>query len=136
MLKESVNESIEKVARRNMANWLESLKTKNPELVASFYAEENTFLPTVCGRFRKGKTEAKNYFEHFLAKNPQGEVVEEEIRPISSDVYLHAGLYNFTVNQNDKTETVPARFTYIWKKGEDGIWRIIHHHSSIKPATH
>ena len=133
MEKESPRESLEEVAKRNMAVWLATLKTKNPEEVSRLYAEKHTFLPTVSGKFRKGKDEAEDYFEHFLAKNPEGEVIEEEIQPVGENAYVHSGMYNFKVDGEERRAIIPARFTYVWQKGSDGQWQIIHHHSSARP---
>ena len=79
-----------------------------------------------------GQAGARDYFEHFLAKDPIGKVVEEEIIEINSESYLHAGMYNFELTDKDQRSTVQARFSYLWKK-EDKEWKIFHHHSSLRP---
>jgi len=44
-------------------------------------------------------------------------------------------MYNFEVDSADGRQIVEARFTFIWKKNEPGEWKIIHHHSSVKPIA-
>lgn len=126
-------ETIEEIARKNFVFWNETLQTGNPKKVAELYAEDNTFLPTMSKDFRQGKTEAENYFEHFLKKNPEGTIIEEKVQVLGSGSYLHSGLYNFEIDGKNGREIVEARFTYVWRKDSDGKWKIIHHHSSVKP---
>ena len=127
--------NIAESAKRNMAIWLTTLKTKNPVEVASLYAENCDFLPTVSGEFKHGQSGAESYFKHFLQKNPEGKVIDENIKPIGSNAYTHSGMYNFILDDGDKRKVVQARFTYNWQKDTSGKWLIITHHSSIRPES-
>ena len=122
------------IARENFKKWNEALQTKDASKVAELYSKDNSFLPTLNGEFKAGQEEAEGYFEHFLLKNPAGKIVEEKIQPLG-DAYIHSGLYDFEVGPADKREIVEARFTYVWRE-EDGKWKILHHHSSLKPVSH
>jgi len=127
-------EEIEKVAEENFKTWADSLLTKDPQKVADLYAEDATFLPTLSPDFKLGKSETKEYFEHFLLKNPEGEIKSEVVQDLGRFCYLHSGLYDFEVNGLDgKRNPVEARFSFVWRKDSDGKWRIIHHHSSVRP---
>jgi uncharacterized protein (TIGR02246 family) len=128
--------SVEEIARGNMTLWLATLKTKNPKEVAALYSEDATFLPTVSGEFKHGEDEAEGYFVHFLAKNPEGEVKDETVQSLGDNAYIHSGMYNFELDGSERREIVEARFTYVWKKEADGKWKIIHHHSSVRPKGH
>ncbi|MFA6393977.1 MAG: SgcJ/EcaC family oxidoreductase [Patescibacteria group bacterium] len=131
--KENVNEqNMEQIAKDNFKKWNESLLLKNAKNVAAHYTDGNTFLPTVSGDFKRGKTGAEEYFKHFIEKDPEGEIVEEKIDVISSDCYVHSGKYNFTVGPEDQREVVEAEFTYVWVRNKEGEWEIDHHHSSKK----
>lgn len=126
-------ETIEEIARANFSMWTDALLTKESSRVADLYSADATFLPTVSPEFKYGKAEAEKYFEHFLQKNPNGNIVKEKIQPLGNDIYLHSGLYDFEVGANGKKDIVKARFSFVWRKEPDGEWRIIHHHSSVKP---
>ncbi len=126
-------ESAKDIAQINFSRWNETLLTKDPAKVAELYAEKATFLPTVSGEFKKGKNGAEEYFKHFLEKNPAGEIIADEIQTINSGCYLHSGMYNFEVGPDDNRQIVEARFSFVWEKNQQGQWKIIHHHSSIKP---
>lgn len=131
----TIEKKIEEVARKNFSMWAEALLTKDPKKVAELYSKDNTFLPTVSGEFKHGAGEAEGYFVHFLEKNPKGKIMEESVQPLGENYYLHSGLYNFELDNGEGgKKTVEARFTFVWRKEPDGSWKIIHHHSSVKPS--
>ncbi len=131
--KQHKSNGLVKIVNANMALWLKTLETKDSKKVAKLYLENATFLPTVSGEFKRGQDGAESYFDHFLSKNPKGEVVEEAIISIDENSYLHVGMYNFELDGDGERVIVKARFDYLWKKDDDGEWRIAHHHSSLKP---
>ena len=133
VLQENMEKEIEEIAKQNFLAWNEALKTKEASKVALLYLEEATFLPTVSPEFKIGRTGAEDYFKHFLEKDPVGEIVAEKVQPITPSCYLHSGMYNFVVGQGEKREAVEARFSFLWKKDNNGEWKIAHHHSSVKP---
>lgn len=131
-------ENLKEIASQNFSNWNAMLQTKDASRVADLYSDDATFLPTVSGEFKKGKAGAKDYFTHFIEKNPFGEVVDSEVQMIDNNTYLHSGMYNFEVDNKDlaseqKRVIVNARFTYLWQKNDQGKWEILHHHSSVRP---
>jgi hypothetical protein len=42
-------------------------------------------------------------------------------------------MHNFEVGTPNKREVVAAGFSFIWAQDKQGKWKIIHHHSSLKP---
>lgn len=121
------------IVSTNFYKWTEALLTRDPKKVAELYADDATFLPTVSPDFKKGAAEAEEYFEHFLAKNPEGKVVNEEVQAVGPGCYIHSGMYDFELGPDGERQTVAARFTFVWRKESGGEWKIIHHHSSVKP---
>lgn len=122
------------IAEQNFSAWSRALAAGNPGNVAELYAAGATFLPTVSEELKEGQDGAEAYFRHFLEKRPAGEVVDERVQPISPDSYVHSGMYNFAVGPEHDRKVVEARFTFVWQKdGDDEKWRIVHHHSSVKP---
>ena len=91
--------------------------------------DDLSFLPTVEPRMLSSKPEVLNYFDSFLKKEPSGLLIQHKVHACGSDGFVHSGLYNFTTNSG----VVPARFSYLWKKMDDGSWKILHHHSSKLP---
>tara|TARA_B100002019_G_scaffold174370_1_gene150755 strand:- start:331 stop:702 length:372 start_codon:yes stop_codon:yes gene_type:complete len=108
--------------------WNSALKTCNPDIVASLYYEKAILLPTVSNKVRHNHDEIKDYFSHFLTKEPQGEINETNIR-IFEKLAINSGIYTFSLNDGS---SVQARFTFVYKIIEDE-WKIIEHHSSMMP---
>jgi len=128
------HENFEEIARENFSRWNNELQTKDSKSVSSLYSTDASFLPTVSGEFKKGQNGAGEYFEHFLEKNPNGEIVDEMVQALSPNSYVHSGMYNFEVDgENGGRKVVEARFTFVWQKDSSGEWKIIHHHSSMRP---
>jgi len=131
---------LRELAASNFTAWNQALLSRDPHQVASLYTSEASFLPTLNPEFKSGQDGAEQYFEHFLKKNPVGQIVEEAIQEtaVGKDGapvgFLHSGLYNFEVGEQDARQEVEARFTFLWQKDDDGKWKIRHHHSSLKPV--
>ena len=75
----------------------------------------------------------KNILNTSLKKILGVEIIQEEVQTLGTDCYLHSGMYNFEVGPYDDRQVVEARFSFVWKKDDQGEWKIVHHHSSAKP---
>lgn len=112
--------------------WNDALKTGDPDNVVACYAPDAILLPTVSARVRHNHDEIRDYFVHFLSKQPHGRITEQNIR-IYDNIAINSGLYTFSLAGDDGRTDVAARFTFVYRKYENG-WLIIEHHSSILPA--
>ena len=120
-----------KIISTQFEKWNQALLTGSPDNVVSCYAEDAILLPTVSAKVRHNHAEIRDYFVHFLAKEPVGRIDEENIR-IFDDVAINSGLYTFEVTDNGQRVDVAARFTFVYRKNA-GEWQIIEHHSSVLP---
>lgn len=123
------------IITQNFTVWNNALQTKDPGKVAELYSEDATFLPTVSGEFKQGRAGAKEYFAHFLTKDPEGTITEEKLQIVADNCYIHSGMYSFEIGPENDRQSVSARFTLVWKDMGDGTWQIIHHHSSARPEA-
>ena len=124
------------LATQNMEDWLEKVAQNDLEAVVDLYNDDCTFLPTVSGELKTGQNGAEEYFEHFLAKNPTGKVTKSDLTNLADNLYIDTGKYTFEVDgKNENRVVVPADFTYVWKKDENGKWEILHHHSAQENNT-
>jgi len=112
--------------------WNKALQTGDPNIVAAYYAADAILLPTVSAKVRHNHDEIRDYFAHFLSKEPVGRIVEQNIR-IYDNIAINSGLYTFSLTEDGVHTDVSARFTFVYRKYEDG-WLIIEHHSSILPT--
>jgi len=112
--------------------WNKALQTEDPANVVACYAADAILLPTVSAQVRHNHDEIRDYFVHFLAKKPRGRITEHNIR-IYDNIAINSGLYTFSLEADGVRADAAARFTFVYRKDEDG-WLIIEHHSSILPT--
>ncbi len=111
--------------------WNKALQTGDPGKVVACYAPDAILLPTVSAKVRHNHDEIRDYFIHFLAKQPYGRTTEQNIR-IYDSIAINSGLYTFTLTTDNGKTNVAARFTFVYRKVQDK-WLIIEHHSSVLP---
>ena len=109
--------------------WNNSLKTGDPAKVVANYAPQSILLPTVSNKPRLTAEEKADYFHHFLANKPVGEINMRFVQ-VGCNTVLDAGLYTFTYGTSGKKVSGRYSYTYGW----DGKnWLITSHHSSAMP---
>jgi len=109
--------------------WNDALATGDSRIVASRYSSDPVLLATVSDTPRTDFDSVKDYFDSFLLKKPQGEIVEGFIN-IGDGWCSDTGIYEFTMGATG--DKVKARYSYVYVK-ENGVWKIQHHHSSVMP---
>ena len=110
--------------------WNRALATGKTEEVLACYADDAVLLPTLSNKLCQNKIDIAEYFDSFLKKGPQGEILEECMRVLDKDLIINSGIYKFSF-ANDAS-SAQARFTFLYRKDESG-WKIIEHHSSLLP---
>ena len=111
--------------------WNEALKSQDAARVTALYAPDAILLPTVSNAVRHNHKEIQDYFVDFLKKAPVGRILESNIM-VMDNVAVHSGLYCFDLTDCGECYTVPARFSFVYRKTE-GEWVIVEHHSSHMP---
>lgn len=130
--------SCAKVSQKDIAalfdRWNASLKTKDADKVVANYATDAVLLPTVSNKPRTDHAGIKDYFEHFLQKNPEGKIDTSTIR-IGCNEAFDAGTYTFVLTDKDgNKQSVAARYTFNYAYDPaSNKWLISHHHSSAMP---
>ena len=109
--------------------WNDALATGDSALVASRYASKGVLLPTVSDVPRDDADSITDYFDSFLLKKPQGEILESFVT-IGTNWCQDVGIYEFTLGATG--DKVKARYSFVYTF-EDGEWKIAHHHSSQMP---
>jgi uncharacterized protein (TIGR02246 family) len=111
--------------------WNNALLTRDPSKVAKLYAKSAVLIPTISNKIRHNHTEIQDYFQNFMSLNPDGRIIEFNIR-IFNDIVVNSGIYNFYIDRNGQRVDVGARFTFVYKKFNNQ-WLIVEHHSSFLP---
>jgi uncharacterized protein (TIGR02246 family) len=109
--------------------WNDALATGDSAIVASRYAKDAVLLPTVSDIPRTNYASIKAYFDNFLLKRPQGEILKSYVK-IGNGWAQDNGIYEFTMGVDGSK--VRARYSYLYTR-EGGEWKIAHHHSSQMP---
>lgn len=115
--------------------WLAAVSSGSSDAVTKLYAKDAVLLPTLSPKVHNTPELRKEYFDAFTAKeNLKGAVNEEHIR-VFGNTAVNSGLYTFTFTKDGETITVPARFSFVYRKTPHG-WLIVDHHSSKLPEVH
>ncbi|MCI2421702.1 SgcJ/EcaC family oxidoreductase [Saccharopolyspora sp. K220] len=113
-------------------DWNKALVALDPQLVADHYAPEAVLLPTMSNDVRTNRAEIVDYFEHFLANKPQGQILESHVDVLGPNTAIDSGTYRFALNTNGTPSTIDARYTFVYER-VNGKWLIVSHHSSAMP---
>ena len=111
--------------------WAEALASGDPDRIADLYAEDAVLIPTVSNVVRRDRAAIVNYFTRFMRKLPEVRIHSRSIR-VHDGIAMASGVYLFRLTREAGAAEVPARFTFIYRKGSDG-WKIVEHHSSFMP---
>lgn len=108
--------------------WNGAIQSGDPKKVTVLYDINAILVPTVSNKVRHNHDEIEDYFAHFLAKGPVGEIDESNIRTFGQ-LAINSGLYSFTFKDGS---VLHGRFTFVYRwNGER--WLIAEHHSSQLP---
>ena len=107
--------------------WVEKFKSNNANDIADLYHYDGLLLGTFSNAERKGKEQILDYFNELFNSQIDVEVKTKHTYKTSS-LFTVSGLYNFTAD-NKKIE---ARFSFVFLE-VDHNWKIISHHSSLRP---
>ena len=117
------------MSKNMLDTWLNYVSNQDLESVVSLYAHDAVLLGTYSNTLSAGHDQIKSYFIDFLSKRPKASLVESITHHLSDNLLMVNGFYNFNIKNSD---TVAARFTFVFKTQED-TFKIISHHSSIMP---
>ena len=80
--------------------WNNALKTGDSRIVASRYTVDPVLLPTVSDVPRTNYDSVKDYFDAFLLKKPQGEILSGSVK-IGDGWASDSGIYDFTMGVSE-----------------------------------
>jgi uncharacterized protein (TIGR02246 family) len=116
--------------------WCAAIATAKgkPDVVVKFYAPDAILLPTLSPEIlvnRQGGLDA--YFAGLTSNQNTKCTPGKLITRLYGDIAINTGLYTFSyVDKKGQNQVIPARFTFIYKKQDNG-WQIIEQHSSKLP---
>lgn len=119
--------------------WIDTVTSGKPTVVdevVALYSPDAILWATVSEQRRDTPQELRDYFEVFAKlPNLKAKGYKPVIR-VYDNVAINSGYYTFTYDgKGGKKKVVPARYTFVYRKGNDGKWMIVDHHSSAIPKA-
>ena len=102
--------------------------------IVNLFAPDAVFLGTASPKLATKTDEINAYFQAIKTDTPRTLVIGEYSTIVLSDsAVVFAGMDQFSSTKDGKRIDLPARFTLVIAKGDQG-WRISHSHSSARPG--
>lgn len=113
--------------------WVAAYDSRDPENILALYANDAVFWGTTSPTLRDAPDEVRDYFKN-MASRPHArvEIGEHRVR-VFGDVAINTGFYTFSDVRDGEATTFPARFSFVYRKQDNGRWLIVDHHSSAIP---
>ena len=115
------------------AKWTSVFADDNPDLILALYDDEGILWGTLSPTIAVGKPAIRGYFDRAFKALPGHKVSfgEQRIR-VYGDTAVNSGYYTFSFVRDGQTVTLPARYSFVYKR-RGNEWMIVDHHSSAMP---
>jgi uncharacterized protein (TIGR02246 family) len=122
-------------AYAGIERWSEAFNSGDVEQIVRMYTNDALVFGTLSPGMTSKPDDLRAYFKAAAAVKLQVELGDHSAVTLAENAVAIAGFYDFSRPAADgQPVVVPARFSFIMvKKG--GIWKIAHHHSSVRPKS-
>jgi uncharacterized protein (TIGR02246 family) len=108
---------------------------ENPDSILALYRPDAVLWGTFSPTIRQGPAALREYFAAAFRALPGHRVTfGEQLIRTYGDAAVNSGYYTFSYVEDGEPRTFPARYTFVYLKGDRG-WLIVDHHSSALPAS-
>jgi len=115
------------------AKWTAIFVDDNPDAILALYDDGAVLWGTLSPKLLVGKKEVRGYFERAYKALPGHKVAfGEQVIRVYGDIAINSGYYTFSYLKDGQTQSLPARYTFVYRK-RGGNWLIVDHHSSAVP---
>ena len=115
------------------AKWAVVFVVDNPAEIVALYDDDAILWGTLSPTLAEGRQAIGWYFERAYKALPGHSVKfgQQKIR-VYGDIAINSGFYTFSYLRDGETVSLPARYSFVYRKrGND--WLIVDHHSSALP---
>ena len=112
--------------------WAFAFNSGDVDKIVALYSPEALVLGTVSPSLASTPEDLRAYFGASSVAKSQVKLGERAAAVLSNDAAVMTGFYEFSRLVNGQQVVTPARFTFILVRRDEG-WRIVHHHSSVRP---
>ena len=113
--------------------WAAAFNAGDLRGVVGAYAPDALVFGTASPSLATNPADLRTYFGTALAAKTQVKMADVSAVVLSNDAVVFAGFYEFSSLQDGQPVLIPARFSFVLVKRDDGDWKILHHHSSVRP---
>jgi uncharacterized protein (TIGR02246 family) len=114
--------------------WTEIFAQNNPDTISALYAKDGVLWGTLSPTVRSDPGTVKAYFVGAFNALPKATVkFGDQLVRVYGDTAVNTGYYTFSYTKDGETKSIPARYSFTYKK-EGNDWLIVDHHSSAMPA--
>ena len=122
-------------AYAGVERWSEAFNSGDVEQIVRMYTNDALILGTLSPGMTSKPDDLRAYFKAAAAAKLQVKLGDHSAVALAEDAVAIAGFYDFSRPAVDgQPVVVPARFSFVMVK-KDGIWKIAHHHSSVRPKS-
>lgn len=122
-------------ARGVLTKWEKAFNAGDVNAIVALYTPDATLFGTQNPALTSGTEGLKTYFTASAKNKTQVKFAEAPtVTQITDSVFVLSGVYEFSGTRADGQKfTAPARYSFLIAKVA-GQWRIMHQHSSLRPA--
>ena len=116
----------------------QAVTAKNLDAIVMHYADDAVLMPTAEPMI-EGKAAIREEWEHILAIPDFSSQTTMRDAKVSGDLAYTYGTYNARMMGEDgKPVEEPGKFVSIWRRGQDGKWRIVvdTYNTDVPPPDH
>ena len=116
--------------------WVVAFNDCDAERTASLYAPDALLWRTMSTSLVASPEGIREYFRRAFAAGtpPTVALGEGVLARTQGKTAVSSGTYTFTVDVQGLSRSLPARFSFAYRKAGQG-WLVVSHHSSLMPAT-
>ncbi len=123
------------MAESLLSEWERCFNNTDLDGIISVYAKDAVLWGTFSDVIRDTPKLIREYFKVLFArKNLKVKFGPSELRSYGQAA-IYSGEYEFSYQDNGLI-VCPARFSFVFYKVEGEVYKIIDHHSSLKPASY
>jgi uncharacterized protein (TIGR02246 family) len=116
------------------AKWTEAFSDEKPDRIVALYDKEAVLWGTLSPKRNDDTAAIRNYMVGAFAALPARKVVfGDQLIRVYGDTAINSGDYTFSFTRDGKAQSLPARYSFVYRKSAGG-WAIVDHHSSPMPT--
>jgi len=114
--------------------WTDAFSEEMPDRIVALYDKEAVLWGTLSPKRNDDTAAIRDYMVGAFAALPARKVVfGNQLIRIYGDTAINSGDYTFSFTRDGKPQSLPARYSFVYRKTAGG-WAIVDHHSSPMPT--